>query len=310
MNSTGPGTNAGPSRTTISTSAGAATQDATKGAVDATRKPARYRVRFGRLWVDALAFDEAIDAVRTLVARGTGGAIFTPNVDHVVMADEHRGLRRAYRRADLAFADGMPLVWTSRMLGMRIPEKLSGSDMIIPIVELAAKEDWAVYLLGGMPGEPGAAELAAQRLSARFGVRIVGVDPAFVSMDGKGAEDAAVLARVKAARPDIVFVALGAPKQELWISRSLDEIHPAVAIGCGASLDFISGQLSRAPQWVSNAGFEWAYRLAQDPARLWKRYLLRGPRFLGILFRTSRMLKVQRVRQVTGGLPSVPQDQE
>ncbi len=299
MNPTGPCTNDGPSQTALGAAESAATPDAAKRAVDAITKPARYRVRFGRLWVDALAFGEAIDAVRALVASGTGGAIFTPNVDHVVMADEHRGLRRAYRRADLAFADGMPLVWTSRMLGMRIPEKLSGSDMIIPIVELAAKEDWAVYLLGGMPGEPGAAELAAERLSARFGVRIVGVDPAFVSMDGKGAEDAAVLARVKAARPDIVFVALGAPKQELWISRSLDEIHPAVAIGCGASLDFISGQLSRAPQWVSNAGFEWAYRLAQDPARLWKRYLLRGPRFLGILFRTSRMLKVQRVRQVT-----------
>jgi N-acetylglucosaminyldiphosphoundecaprenol N-acetyl-beta-D-mannosaminyltransferase len=259
----------------------------------------RFRVRFGRLWVDALSFDDAINAVRDLVTRGSGGAIFTPNVDHVVMADEHAGLRRAYRRADLAFADGMPLVWTSRMLGMRIPEKLSGSDMLVPIIELAARENWGVYFLGGMPGEPGAAELAAERLTARYGVRIVGVDPAFVSMDGSGAEDAAILARVKAAKPDIVFVALGAPKQELWISRSLDEIQPAVAIGCGASLDFISGQLSRAPRWMSNAGFEWAYRLAQDPARLWKRYLIRGPRFLGILLRTSRMPRVQRVRTVS-----------
>ena len=266
----------------------------------------RYRVRFGRLWVDALAFDEALDAVRELVASGKGGAVFTPNVDHVVMADEHKGLRRAYRRADLTFADGMPLVWTSRLLGMKIPEKLSGSDMIVPIVELAARENWGVYLLGGMPGDPGAAALAANRLVERFGVRIVGVDPAFVSMDGTGPEDAAVLARVKAARPDIVFVALGAPKQELWISRSLDEIQPAVAIGCGASLDFISGQLSRAPHWVSNAGFEWAYRLAQDPARLWKRYLLRGPRFLGILWRTSRMQRAQRIRTVTRGVRRDP----
>ncbi len=305
MTPTGGLTNPSPARAAIGSAPNIPTADAIRGRQDGDARPARYRVRFGRLWVDALAFDEAIDAVRALVASGTGGAIFTPNVDHVVMADEHAGLRRAYRRADLAFADGMPLVWTSRMLGMRIPEKLSGSDMIIPIVELAAKEDWAVYLLGGMPGEPGAAELAAERLSARFGVRIVGVDPAFVSMDGNGRDDAAVLARVKAARPDIVFVALGAPKQELWISRCLDEIHPAVAIGCGASLDFISGQLSRAPQWVSNAGFEWAYRLAQDPVRLWKRYLLRGPRFLGILFRTSRMLKVQRVREVTRRLASV-----
>ncbi len=258
----------------------------------------RHRVRFGRLWVDALAFDDAIVAVRDLVHRGLGGAIFTPNVDHVVMADEHAGLRRAYRRADLSFADGMPLVWTSRLLGKRIPEKLSGSDMIIPIVQLAAEQNWGVYLLGGMPGEPGAAELAAERLVQRFGVRIVGIDPSFVSMDGSKEGDAGVLERVRAAKPDIVFVALGAPKQELWIARCLDEIRPAVAIGVGASLDFISGQISRAPRWVSNAGFEWAYRLLQDPKRLWKRYLIRGPRFVGILFRTARLLKAQRVRSI------------
>jgi len=259
----------------------------------------RHRVRFGRLWVDALAFDDALDAVRELVERRRGGAIFTPNVDHVVMAEEHEGLRRAYRRADLSFADGMPLVWTSRILGRRIPEKLSGSDMIVPLVKLAARENWGVYMLGGMPGVPGAAELAAQRLHAMFGVRIVGVDPAFVSMNGDGPDDAAVLERVRAAAPDIVFVALGAPKQELWIARSLDTIRPAVAIGCGASLDFISGQLSRAPRWMSSSGFEWAFRLAQDPRRLWRRYLVRGPRFVGIVWRTARLLKVQRVRSVS-----------
>jgi N-acetylglucosaminyldiphosphoundecaprenol N-acetyl-beta-D-mannosaminyltransferase len=268
----------------------------------------RHRVRFGRLWVDALAFDEALAAVRDLVGRGKGGAIFTPNVDHVVMADRHSGLRRAYRRASLSFADGMPLVWTSRLLGRRIPEKLSGSDMIIPIVQLAAAQDWGVYFLGGMPGVPGAAEMAAERLHSEFGVRIVGVDPAFVSMDGDAPGDAAVVDRVRAARPDIVFVALGAPKQELWIARSLDAIRPAVAIGCGASLDFISGHVSRAPSWVSNAGFEWAYRLMQDPRRLWKRYLIRGPRFIGILLRTACLLKAQRVRSVARrglDLPSI-----
>ena len=269
------------------------------GSVHVRAPDKRHRVRFGRLWVDALAFDDAIIAVRQLVASGEGGAIFTPNVDHVVMADQHEGLRKAYRRASLSFADGMPLVWTSRLLGKRIPEKLSGSDMLLPIMQLAVENDWGVYLLGGMPGIPGAAELASERLRTEFGVRIVGVDPAFVSMDGKSPGDAEVVARVKAAKPDVVFVALGAPKQEMWIARSLDEIKPAVAIGCGASLDFLSGKLQRAPQWMSNTGFEWAYRLAQDPKRLWKRYLIRGPRFLGILWRTSRLLHAQRVRTVT-----------
>ena len=255
-------------------------------------------MRFGRLWVDALAFDDAIASVRELVTRGKGGAIFTPNVDHVVMADVHAGMRRAYRLADLCFADGMPLVWTSRLLGKKIPEKLSGSDMVEPIVKLAAEQDWGVYLLGGAPGEPGAAEISARRLSAEFGVRIVGVDASMVSADGSLSSDQAVLQRVRDAKPDIVFVALGAPKQELWIARNLEALRPAVAIGVGASLDFISGQITRAPRWMSNAGFEWAYRLAHDPKRLWRRYLVRGPRFAVILCRTARLLRAQRVRSI------------
>ena len=258
----------------------------------------RHRVRFGRLWVDALAFDDAIQSVRELVKRGNGGAIFTPNVDHVVLAEEHAGMRRAYRLADLCFADGMPLVWTSRLLGKKIPEKLSGSDMVAPIVQLAARENWGVYLLGGAPGEPGAAELSAASLRADFGVRIVGVDASKVSADGSLSTDADVVQRVRDAKPDIVFVALGAPKQELWIARNLADLRPAVAIGVGASLDFISGKISRAPRWMSNSGFEWAYRLANDPRRLWKRYLIRGPRFAVILCRTARLLRAQRVRSI------------
>lgn len=260
----------------------------------------RHRVRFGRLWVDALAFDDAIAAVRDLIQRGQGGAIFTPNVDHVVLADTDDRFRRAYRRASLSFADGVPLVWTSRLLGKRIPEKLSGSDMLVPIVQLAAEQRWGVYLLGG---QPGAAAIAAERLQEMCGVRVVGVDAAAVSADGSGPDDAAVIERIRAARPDILFVALGTPKQELWIARTLNELRPTVCIGVGASLDFISGHQTRAPQWMSNAGLEWAYRLVREPRRMWRRYLLRGPRFIGILFRTARLLRAQRVREVSHRRP-------
>jgi N-acetylglucosaminyldiphosphoundecaprenol N-acetyl-beta-D-mannosaminyltransferase len=261
----------------------------------------QYRVRFGRLWVDVLNFHEAITAVRDLVRRGEGGAIFTPNVDHVVLVDQHPKFRQAYRRASLSLADGMPLVWTSRLLGKKIPEKLSGSDMIEPLIQVAAAEQWRVYFLGGMPGDPGAARVAADRLRAAYGVNIVGIDPAKVSADGDTEADREVAARVRAAKPDIVFVALGTPKQELWISQWLNELRPTVAIGCGASLDFISGQVTRAPRWVSEAGFEWAFRLAQDPKRMWRRYLVRGPRFFGILLRTARLRDKQRIKAIVRG---------
>jgi N-acetylglucosaminyldiphosphoundecaprenol N-acetyl-beta-D-mannosaminyltransferase len=251
------------------------------------------RVRLGRLWVDSLTFADALDAVARLVDEGRGGAIFTPNVDHVVQAEGDAALRRAYRRARLSFADGAPLVWASHLLRTPLPAKLSGSDMIVPLAALAGERGWRLYLLGG---QPGAAAVAAERLRARCGVTVVGVDDAMVTADGSGAADAAVVARVRAARPDLIFVGLGAPKQELWIARVLDEIRPAVAIGVGASLDFLAGRVRRAPRWMSRAGLEWTYRLAQEPKRLWRRYLVRGPRFVGIVLRTARLRGAQRIR--------------
>jgi len=252
------------------------------------------RVRFGRLWVDSLTFDGALAAVRALVERGHGGAIFTPNVDHVVMAETDAALRRAYRRASLAFADGVPLVWASRtVLRSPLPAKLSGSDMMLPLARLAAERGWGIYLLGGLPG---AAAVAAERLRAECGVRVVGVDDSRVTVAGDTDTDREVLERVRAARPELLFVALGAPKQELWISRAMDEIRPAVAIGVGASLDFLAGRVKRAPRWMSRVGLEWTYRLAQEPRRLWYRYLVRGPRFAGIVWRTARLRAAQRVR--------------
>lgn len=255
----------------------------------------RHRVRFGRLWVDALGFDAAIEEVRALVACGEGGAIFTPNVDHVVLVESNAGFRKAYRHASLSLADGVPLIWTSRILGRQLPEKLSGSDMLVPISTLAAEEGWSIYLLGGLPG---AAELAAERLRELCNVNIVGIDASMVSAEGNTPGDVEVIDRIRAARPDIVFVALGTPKQELFIWRSMEQFRPAVAVGVGASLDFLSGFVTRAPRWISNSGFEWAYRLVQDPRRLWRRYLVRGPRFVGILWRTAWMPKAQRLRSV------------
>jgi N-acetylglucosaminyldiphosphoundecaprenol N-acetyl-beta-D-mannosaminyltransferase len=255
----------------------------------------RQRVRFGRLWVDVLNFDAAIREVRALIARGDGGAIFTPNVDHVVLVESNTDFRKAYRQANLSLADGVPLIWTSRILGQKLPEKLSGSDMLVPIATLAAEEGWSIYLLGGLPG---AAELAADRLRALCNVRIVGVDAAMVSATGDAPGDVEVIERIRAARPDVLFVALGTPKQELFIWRVLDQIRPVVAIGVGASLDFLSGYVTRSPRWISDAGFEWAYRLVQDPKRLWRRYLLRGPQFVGIIWRTAWMPRKQRLRSV------------
>ncbi len=250
------------------------------------------RVRFGHLWIDALSFEEAIDRVAALVAAGKGGSVFTPNVDHVVTAEDDPAFRAAYAEADLSLADGQPLVWCSRLLGARVPEKISGSDLVWPLLERAAREGWGVYLLGGAPGS---AEIAARRAEAELGLRVVGLDAPMVPLDGPAGEDP-VAERVRASGAQLVLVALGAPKQERWIHRSLPRLRPAVAIGVGATLDFIAGRVQRAPRWMSRSGLEWLYRLLQEPRRLAGRYLWKDPRFLGILLRTMLSPRSGRVQ--------------
>jgi N-acetylglucosaminyldiphosphoundecaprenol N-acetyl-beta-D-mannosaminyltransferase len=246
------------------------------------------KVRIGELNIDAVTLDGALARIAELVDGGNGGAVFTPNVDHVVKSDKHVAFRRAYSHADLCLADGMPIVWASRLLGSPLPEKVSGSDLVLPLARLAADREWRVYLLGGRPG---VATEAGERMTREFGVRVVGDDAPNVDQEGGSADAEHVLDRIRTARPDLVFVALGAPKQELWIERFGRHIAPAVAIAVGGSLDFFTGRVRRAPPWMSRAGLEWLYRLAQEPRRMWRRYLIEDPRFVAIVARTWRQAR-------------------
>jgi N-acetylglucosaminyldiphosphoundecaprenol N-acetyl-beta-D-mannosaminyltransferase len=251
------------------------------------------QIRLGRLWIDALGFGEALDEIEALVRAKNGGAVFTPNVDHVVTAEDDPLFCDAYRRADLSLPDGKPLLWASRWLGVPLPAKVSGSDLVWPLMERAAGSGWRVYLLGGGPGAAGA---AARRFDRELGVSIAGVDASVVPLElPSGAVDAAA-ERVRAARPDLVLVALGAPKQERWIDRALPRIRPAVALGVGASLDFVAGTARRSPRWMSRWGIEWLYRLAHEPGRLAYRYLVKDPRFAAIAWKTGRLPPADRWR--------------
>ncbi|HEX4446378.1 MAG TPA: WecB/TagA/CpsF family glycosyltransferase [Polyangiaceae bacterium] len=246
---------------------------------------ARRRVQIGRISIDALRFDEAIDAIDDLVSAGEGGMVFTPNVDHVVMAEEDVRLREAYASADLSLVDGVPVLWAARALGSPLPEKLSGSDLIEPLVARGAERGWRIYLLGGRDGVAARAKQIFEREYP--GVRIVGVSSPMVDLSDSLAEQESILASIRQARPDLLFLALGAPKQEIWGHRIREAVKPAVILGIGASLDFVAGTASRAPEWVSSVGLEWLYRLAQEPRRLWKRYLVRDPKFVAIVARQA-----------------------
>jgi N-acetylglucosaminyldiphosphoundecaprenol N-acetyl-beta-D-mannosaminyltransferase len=242
------------------------------------------RIKVGELSIDPLTFDEAIDAVDDLVKAKNGGTVFTPNVDHVVLFEEDPAFRRAYEATTLSLADGMPVVWAARLLGTPVPEKVSGSDLVIPLAKRAAVRGWRVFLLGASDNAAIAAKVEIERIAP--GVNIVGRLSPMIDLKQPATARASIVDTVKAASPDIVFFAFGTPKQEIFIDEVRDALKPAVLLGVGASFDFIAGLVPRAPRWMAQNGLEWLYRLTKEPKRLWRRYLVRDPKFAVIFARS------------------------
>jgi N-acetylglucosaminyldiphosphoundecaprenol N-acetyl-beta-D-mannosaminyltransferase len=241
---------------------------------------AKTRVRVGSLEVDSLDRQQALDEIVRLVREGRGGTVFTPNVDHVVQAEHHTAFREAYGRASLSLVDGVPVMWAARWLGTPLPEKLSGSDLFEPLLERAEAEGLRVALVGGGPG---VAELAAENLRQRLPqLQVVETLSPRVGLSATD-EERSCVERLAKAKADLVFVCLGAPKQELFSDRNRQLLAPAVLIGFGAAVDFAAGTVPRAPAWMSRTGLEWAYRLGREPRRLAARYLLRDPEFFKIV---------------------------
>jgi N-acetylglucosaminyldiphosphoundecaprenol N-acetyl-beta-D-mannosaminyltransferase len=165
-----------------------------------------------------------------------------------------------------------------------LPEKISGSDLVKPLMARAAEKGLSVFLLGA---KDGVGKRAADVLvDENPGLRIVGVLSPPLGFEKDEGESAAVVHAIRSAGPAIVLVALGAPKQELWMHRHKDVLAPAVLLGVGGTLDFIAGEVKRAPRWMSDAGLEWAYRLAQEPRRMAGRYLVRDRAFAGIALKS------------------------
>lgn len=246
------------------------------------------RLTIGRVPIDVVTFQQAMERIEALVDAKQGGSVFTPNVDHVVNVESDDVFAAAYQRASLSVADGMPLVWASKVLGQPLPERVAGSDLLEPTLQLAAKRGWRVFFLGAGPG---VAEKAAAVARERFGTNVVGTDSPFVKLDDTAQIDR-IARQLADSKAEIVMMAFGAPKQELLIDRIAERVKPAVMLGIGASLDFLAGTVKRAPAIMRSTGFEWLYRLSQEPGRLWKRYLVNDPKFAVILLRTLKRQKL------------------
>ncbi len=231
------------------------------------------RVRLFGYQIDALRMPEAVEQLFAWTRQRDGVCryVITPNVDHTVLFQHHEGLRLAYADAALVLADGMPVVLASRLLGRPVPERVAGSDLVPALFDAADQHHGVrVYLLGAAPG---VAERAALRIAARWpSVEVVGTYAPPLGFEKDPRECELILSRIRAARPDVLVVGLGAPKQELWVHAHSDRIAAPVALCVGATIDFLAGEKPRAPRWMRSTGLEWLHRLASEPKRLFARY--------------------------------------
>jgi N-acetylglucosaminyldiphosphoundecaprenol N-acetyl-beta-D-mannosaminyltransferase len=221
------------------------------------------------------------------VQKKSPGYVTTPNLDFLMQAGKDPELYRILIQSDLVIADGMPIVWLSRCLGPRLPERVAGSDLVLSLSQGAAEREYTVFHLGGKEGVP---EKAGEVLAEKFeGFRLAGAySPPKADLLEMNHDE--ILEKISSANPDILYVAFGAPKQEKWINLHFRDWQVPLALGIGGSLDFLAGEQVRAPKWMQKTGLEWIWRLKTDPARLWKRY---GS---NLLFLGGAVLKLIRLR--------------
>ncbi len=254
----------------------------------------RRRVSILGVEIDALTMDEAVGAFQRRIARGDPTLALAVNVDVCMKVQRDGALYDIFRAADLVFVDGTPMMWAARFLGCPFPGRVSGSDFVPAFCATAAREGHTVFLLGGGPG---IAEAARRSLEDRCrGLRIVGTYAPPLGFDQDDQENTRIVKMVRRVRPDVLFAAFGCPKQEKWLFRFRDELEVPISMGVGSTFDYLAGRLRRAPAWMQKAGIEWAYRLMQEPRRLWRRYLVEDLPFVYHVVR-------QRRRQ---GSPLVP----
>jgi N-acetylglucosaminyldiphosphoundecaprenol N-acetyl-beta-D-mannosaminyltransferase len=231
----------------------------------------RRRIELGGILLDQIDLAGAVERLESFVRSGEPHQVVTVNLDFLSIAERNPLFQETLNSADLAVADGMPLVWLSRLKGAPLEERVAGVELVHESCRLAAELGGSVFLLGAAPG---IAEAAGRQLKETYpGLRVAGTySPAVGQLTPD--EDQHIIDMVRAARPDFLFVALGAPRQDLWIRQHLLELRVPVAMGVGCVFDLLAGNVRRAPRWMQRTGLEWAFRLCQEPQRLWRRYLV------------------------------------
>ena len=238
------------------------------------------RVNVLGVGVHALNLRSAVAAIQNAIATRTKGYVCVTGVHGVSEAQSDSAFRSILNHAFLNTPDGMPMVWIGKASGFPDMGRVYGPDLLLDVCQASESAGWRHFFYGGGPGT---AEALSAALLGRFPkLQIVGTHtPPFRPLTPN--EFADLQTQVTAARPDIIWVGLSTPKQELFMSSTLADLDVSVMIGIGAAFDLICGNVRQSPRWIQRSGFEWLYRLVQEPRRLWKRYLKNNPLFVGRL---------------------------
>lgn len=247
------------------------------------------RMRFMSIDLDNLTMEEAICEMDQLIQQNKASYVVTPNVDHMVQLEKDEEFKKCYEEASLVLTDGKPLIWISKLYKSPIKEKISGSDVFPKLCALAEQRGYTMYFLGAAEG---VADRAAKNLIKKYSkLKIVGTYSPEYGFEKDEKKVKEVVTLVKEAKPDILIVALGAPKQERFIYQNRKELNVPLSLGLGASLDFEAGNVKRAPKWMSDAGLEWLYRIFQEPKRMFKRYFLDAVKIVPMAWKYRKIYK-------------------
>ena len=241
------------------------------------------RIKFMNIHIDNLTMQEAIEKSAYLIENTKQSYVVTPNVDHIIKLQKDSEFHEIYENASLILTDGQPLIWISKLYKTPIKEKISGSDYFPEICKLAAEKGYSMFFFGASEG---VADTAAMKLTERFPrLNVVGTYSPKIGFENDTEEIDRIVKMINRVSPDILAVALGAPKQEKFIYCNKERLNVPLSILIGASLDFEAGNVKRCPRWMSRCGLEWFYRFIKEPKRMFKRYFIDDMKIIGLIWK-------------------------
>lgn len=234
-------------------------------------------------YINNATMPETVAAIEQMITTDKKSYVVAINVDVVVKIEEDPYLKKVVDNADMVLVDGKPLVWISKLHGKPLKAKISGSDLVPLLCEVAAEKGYRIFIIGG---KDGIAEQAKEKLESRLPqIKIVGTYAPPFGFEKNESELDKINQMISAVHPDLLIACFGCPKQEKWIYENIEKYDAKVSVCAGATVDFLAGNVKRAPRWMSEHGLEWFYRFTQEPKRMFRRYFVDDTKIVKLIFK-------------------------